>query len=232
MKSTVLVVADDAGRRHAVADVARAAGLGVLPVEATAAAIDAYHAVRPDLLVVGSDVPDNGAQELCRRFGSRTPVLVVTADADEIEELLFFHLGADDYVTSDVSPRILLARMRALLRRGAAAAGELGDVLVHGPLRVDRAERRVTVNGCEIHLTRTEFELMEMLLERPHAVVRRTDIAAQLWPGEVDCRHGIEVHMSRLRRKIREAGGPAVGESVRGIGYRLTATPFPPEAPA
>ncbi len=147
------------------------------------------------------------------------PVLMLTARADENDMLVGLGVGADDYLTKPFSMRELSARVNALLRRSLRAAQLAhGTELVLGEVRIDLAERRVHRGADEVHLTRTEFELLTLLAARPRAVVAREVLLAQLWGwGESGASRTIDSHVKALRRKL----GPDLIRTVHGVGYSL-----------
>jgi DNA-binding response OmpR family regulator len=160
--------------------------------------------------------------EVCRALRSHgsTPIVFLTARADELDELVGFAVGADDYVTKPFAPRLLLARVSSVLRR-ARSEPEDRTVFETGPLRVDLEARTATVDGTTLQLTRTEFDLLAALIENPKRVVPRETLLERVWGDWYGGDHVVEVHLSRLRSKVRKAAGVTVGVAVRGVGYRL-----------
>ena len=162
--------------------------------------------------------------EVCKRLradGDWTPVLFVTARDDEVDRILGLELGADDYVTKPFSPRELVARVRAVLRR--TAAGGPGDEPVYrvGLLTVDPAQRRVTADGTEVTLTATEFDLLAHLVRRPGRVYEREQLLSQVWGYEAAAgTRTVDVHVAQLRAKLGDAS-PI--RTVRGVGYSAQA---------
>jgi DNA-binding response OmpR family regulator len=151
-----------------------------------------------------------------RAEGRWLPVLMLSAKDGEYDQADGLDCGADDYLTKPFSYVVLLARLRALLRRGAP---ERPAVLVAGPLELDPARRRVTVAGAEVTLTAREYALLEYLLRRPGEVVSKTELLDHVWDAAVDTApNAVEVYIGYLRRKI----GRDLLETVRGAGYRLT----------
>ena len=175
-----------------------------------------------DVIVLDIMLPKLNGYEVLRqmRAGQNwTPVLMLTAKDGEFDETDAFELGADDYMTKPFSFRVLMARLRALLRRGTP---ERPAVLTVGTLSLDPARMVVERNGVPIPLTRLEFGLLEFLMRREDAVVTKTDILSNVW----DAHYGgsaniIEVYMSYLRRKIDTPFGTDTIETIRGVGYRL-----------
>ena len=175
-----------------------------------------------DVIVLDIMLPKLNGYEVLRqmRAGQNwTPVLMLTAKDGEFDETDAFELGADDYMTKPFSFRVLMARLRALLRRGTP---EQPTVLTAGTLSLDPARMVVERDGVPIPLTRREFGLLELLMHRKDTVVTKTDILSSVW----DAHYGgpaniIEVYMSYLRRKIDTPFSTNTIETIRGVGYRL-----------
>lgn len=181
----------------------------------------ARHPVRLVILDVG--LPGIDGLEVCRRLRARTsvPILILSARDDEIDRVAGLEAGADDYVGKPFSPRELLARVKAILRRGAGAGapGSGGaDVVSGGGVTVNRISREVTVEDAAVDLTGREFDLLAALLEHPNAVLDRDRLLELVWgfdfPGGT---RTVDVHVAQLRRKL---GRPDLIATVRGIGYK------------
>ncbi|GLY16374.1 response regulator transcription factor [Kineosporia rhizophila] len=183
-----------------------------------------------DLLVLDVMLPGLDGLEVCRRVQAQrpVPVLMLTARADETDRLIGLGVGADDYLTKPFSPRELVARVRALLRR-VQRAEELARAKVSRSeqldlgkgLMVDVGGRRVELSGQEVHLTRTEFDLLHALAQRPGRVVTREQMLAEVWawpdPPTSGASRTVDSHVKTLRRKI----GPERIRTVHGVGYAL-----------
>ena len=192
-------------------------------------ALEAVQRRRPDLVVLDLMLPDLDGLEVCRRLRWQTetrslPILIVSAKGEESDIVAGLELGADDYVTKPFSPKVLMARIRNLLRRGqpaeagAASSGRLapGD----GALVIDLDRHEVEVNGKPVMLTPTEFGILRCLAGRPGFVRTREQILGAVHgPTTVLSPRAVDVHMTALRRKLGDAGG--LIETVRGIGYRM-----------
>lgn len=188
--------------------------------------VDAKHAVQSneyDLVVLDRGLPDGDGRELCaqmRTGGNSTPVLMLTARdglGDKVEGL---DAGADDYLTKPFDYPELTARIRALLRRPAAAQT---PILAHDSLEMDPASRRVSRASITIPLTAREFALLEVLLRAPNETHHRTDLLERVWDANYDgLSNVVDVHIANLRRKLELPGLPDPIETVRGIGYRLS----------
>ncbi|UGQ13468.1 response regulator transcription factor [Yinghuangia sp. ASG 101] len=176
-----------------------------------------------DVVVLDIMLPGLNGYRVCaglRERGVWAPVLMLTAKDGDWDQADALDLGADDYLTKPFSFVVLLARLRALVRRGAAARPV---VLEAGDLALDPARRRVTRAGAEIRLTPREFALLEFLMRRAGDVVSKTEILAQVWDANYDGpANVVEVYVGYLRRKLASESAPAPIETVRGMGYRLT----------
>ena len=181
---------------------------------------------KPDLVVLDVMLPDIDGFELCRQIRqsavlSRTPVLFLTARSDEVDRVLGLEIGGDDYMTKPFSPRELIARVKAHLRREdmdvEPAAMEIG------PFRLDRTGRRVFLAGRELALTSTEFNLLEFFVTHPGRAYSRDQLLESVW-GEMRnvTPRTVDVHVRRLREQIEEqAENPRYLTTVRGFGYRF-----------
>jgi DNA-binding response OmpR family regulator len=171
------------------------------------------------LAILDLQLPDTDGLDLCRaiRSCSRLPVVMLTARDEEIDRVTGLELGADDYVTKPFSPRELVARVHAVLRRAEPENEE--DVLAAGDVVLDRRSRSATVAGADVELTAREFDLLWHLAERPGVVVGRERILERVWglsfPGGT---RTVDVHVGQLRRKLDR---PALIRTVRGSGYKL-----------
>jgi two-component system, OmpR family, phosphate regulon response regulator PhoB len=178
----------------------------------------------PDVILLDLMLPGMDGLEVCRqlRAGERTravPILILTAKAEETDQVVGFSMGADDYVTKPFSPKVLVQRVRALQRRVEAAA-DPGDVIEHLGVRIDRVRHRATVDGRDLDLTPTEFRLLECLLRQPGRAFTRPQLMdVAIGDGAVVLERTIDVHVKTLRKKL--GPGTEYIETVRGIGYRF-----------
>jgi DNA-binding response OmpR family regulator len=225
-RTTVLVVDDDA---KIVATITRYLEHGGMAAVSAANGIDALaraRAVRPDLIVLDRMLPELDGLSVCRilRAESSVPIIMLTARAAEHERLEGLDLGADDYVVKPFSPRELVARVRAVLRRGVAAEPNAVNVAVRvGDLVLDVLAHEARLNGVLVELTATEFRLLVILAQTPGRVYSRSELMEQLfgWDYEGTGR-GVDAHIKNLRRKLeRDAGSATIIETVFGVGYRL-----------
>lgn len=220
----LLVVEDDAKVASAVARGLRAEGF---TVEVAADGDEGlWRAVEGayDLIVLDVMLPGTNGYRLCaalRERGDWTPILMLTAKDGDQDEAEALETGADDYLRKPFSFEVLVARIRALLRRSVPGA-DGADVVSVGGLRLDPAARRVSRGGTEITLTAREFDVLEFLVRRPGLVQSKADILAGVWDFDFDGDPNIvEVYVGRLRRKVDEPFGVSSIETVRGAGYRL-----------
>lgn len=178
----------------------------------------------PDLVVLDLMLPGLGGLEICRelRAGGHTakiPILMLTAKAEETDQIVGFAVGADDYVTKPFSVKVLMQRIKVLLRRGVAPE-PAADVIESGKLKLDKRSHRVTYAGSDVDLTPTEFRLLETLMRQPGRAFTRHDLMeAAIGDGAIVLERTIDVHIKSLRRKLDDAS--EMVETVRGVGYRF-----------
>jgi DNA-binding response OmpR family regulator len=221
MKSRILVVEDDARTADSVALYLRHAGYEVRVVADGRAALDAAEADRPALVVLDVMLPAVDGIEVCRALRDRmnAAIIMLTARSTERDKLRGLDAGADDYVTKPFSPRELVARVAAVLRR----AGQSGRVLRAGDVEIDVAARAVRRGGSSIGLTPTEFRLLEALASAPGRAFTRRELAERAFGEDSDALdRTIDAHVMNLRRKLdpRRTGAPLI-VTVFGTGYRL-----------
>jgi DNA-binding response OmpR family regulator len=226
MTDTVLAIDDDPDVRDLVSLALREAGYRVVTAEDGPAGIAAYHAHQPSLIVLDIGLGAMDGLEVCRQLRAvgSTPIIFVTSRSDEVDQLVGFAAGADDYLTKPFSPKLLIARVGTVLRRSSGSEPEK-TTFEAGPISVDTETRIADVNGVELDLTRTEFDLLVMLVDNPRRVVNRQAMLENVWGSWYGDDHVVEVHMSRLRTKVKAAGGPRIGIAVRGVGYKLGLEP-------
>ncbi len=189
-------------------------------------AVEAAEAGAPDLIVLDLTLPGLDGVEVCRRIRtfSDAYVLMLTARDDEVDRVMGLEVGADDYVTKPFSPRELVARIRAMLRRPRTSGrGDESGARVVGSLSVDPLSRRVEFAEQEIVLTRIEFDLLDALAAKPSMVFSRRMLRDLVWGSDwYGDDHVVDVHIANLRKKLGPDGRRVV-ETVRGVGYRLGA---------
>jgi DNA-binding response OmpR family regulator len=228
--ASVLVVEDTDEIRELVATVLTKAGMDVRTVGSGEAAIAELRRQVPDVVVLDLGLPDVDGTEVCRqiRAESECYVLMLTARAEEVDLLIGLAVGADGYMAKPFSPRELVARVQAMLRRPrtpAPAEPVQDSVRRLAELEVDEESREVRVDGVVVDLTRTEFDLLAALASRPGRVLQRETLLREVWQTDWEGNlRLVEAHMSNLRRKLVAAGlnSPEI-RTVRGVGYRLVA---------
>jgi two-component system alkaline phosphatase synthesis response regulator PhoP len=179
---------------------------------------------RPDLIILDVMLPGTGGLDVCRtlRKETKTPIIMATAKSEEIDKILGLELGADDYVTKPFSPRELVARVKAVLRRTSTKAEEK-DELSFDHLTINLVKHEVRLKGDEVDLKPKEFDLLKLLCTNPGKVFTRDYLLEQLWGYDYlgDTRT-VDVHMRRLRQKIEEdPASPRYLKTVHGIGYKF-----------
>lgn len=188
-------------------------------------ALDAVARRAPDLVVLDLMLPDMAGTEVCRKLRadsrfSSLPVLMLTAKGEEVDRVVGFELGADDYMTKPFSPRELGLRIRAILRRAKDSAGARPKVLEKGALKLDEEAHRCFVAGEEVVLTTKEFQLLKSLMSNAGRVLTREGLLEKVWGSDITVTtRTIDTHMKRLREKLGSAGDRI--ETVRGVGYRF-----------
>ncbi|MGH3414231.1 MAG: response regulator [Marmoricola sp.] len=220
----VLVVEDEESYRDALSYLLSREGFEVGLAATGPEALAELGRHGADIVLLDLMLPGLSGTEVCRRIrqDSNVPVIMVTARDEEVDKVVGLELGADDYVTKPYSPRELVARIRAVLRRGAEP-DQSDDVLVADNVRLDAARHVVTVDGEEIALPRKEFELLELLLRNAGRVLTREQLIARVWgPDYVGDTKTLDVHVKRLRGRIEpDPARPRQLVTVRGVGYRL-----------
>jgi two-component system alkaline phosphatase synthesis response regulator PhoP len=183
---------------------------------------------QPDLIVLDLMLPGMDGLEVCRKLRSnpkfqQIPIIMLTAKGEEIDKVLGLELGADDYMTKPFSPRELLARIKARLRRPNSQEEADARIIIRGELRVDVTGFRVHVRGEETELTPKEFELLRVLAAHPGKVYSRDELLERIWGYEYDGdTRTVDVHVRHLRLKVeRDPSNPEYIETLRGIGYRF-----------
>ena len=184
------------------------------------AGLDAVERRQPRFVVLDLGLPDFDGFELCRRLrgSGDVPILILTARDEEADRIIGLELGADDYLTKPFSPRELVARVRAVLRRAEPVTPE-SQVIALGDLRVDLRSRRVMLGGLTVGLRTLEFELLAELARHPGQVVTRDRLLDRVWGlSFAGGTRTVDVHVAQLRKKL---GRPDLIQTVRGVGYRI-----------
>ena len=223
----VLIVEDEESLADPLAFLLRKEGFEATVVNDGSAALGTFDRVSPDIVLLDLMLPGMSGTEICKSLRTRSsvPVIMVTARDSEIDKVVGLELGADDYVTKPYSARELIARIRAVLRRGGDAADDdltIG-VLEAGPVRMDVERHIVAVNGQQITLPLKEFDLLEYLLRNSGRVLTRGQLIDRVWGADyVGDTKTLDVHVKRLRSKIEpDPANPKHLVTVRGLGYKL-----------
>lgn len=224
---TILVVEDDPAVARLIDHRLSQEGYRVVTAPDGEQGLRLFESVRPDLVILDLILPKIDGYEVCRimRKSSMVPIIVVSAKGDEVDKLVGFRMGADDYVTKPFSVAELAMRVGAVLRRCEGLRAERdGMILDYGELYIDRCRRTVTVRGREVELTPKEFDLLWVLASHVEYVFTREQLLYQVWQsdyeGDVD---NVTVLVSRLREKIEEdPSHPRYIRTVWGVGYKFT----------
>ena len=222
---TILVVEDEMKIARLVRDYLEHAGFEVLVVGEGGAAIASARGARPDLVVLDLGLPGTDGLDVARelRRTSSVPIIMLTARGDESDRVVGLELGADDYVVKPFSPKELVARVRAVLRRTDAARGDGPEVIRAGDVVLDVPKMRATVSGRPVDLTPTEFELLATLAREPGRVFTRPQLLDAIHGVAIESyERAIDAHVKNLRKKIEPApSDPRYLLTVRGAGYRF-----------
>ena len=222
----VLVVEDEESYSDALSYLLRKEGFEVSLASTGPDALTEFDRTGADIVLLDLMLPGLPGTEVCRRIRqvSNVPVIMVSAKDSEVDKVVGLELGADDYVTKPYSPRELVARIRAVLRRGQEVE-PASPALEAGPVRMDVERHVVTVNGEETRLPLKEFELLEMFLRNPGRVLTRGQLIDRVWGTDyVGDTKTLDVHVKRLRAKIEpDPSAPTYLVTVRGLGYKLEA---------
>jgi two-component system response regulator RegX3 len=224
----VLVVEDEPNLREPLVYLLEKEGYEVSEAEDGNKAISEFRSANIDLILLDLMLPGISGNEVCRiiRAESQVPIIMITAKDTEIDKVVGLEIGADDYVTKPYSTRELLARMKAVLRRGAEPNAAIDSgVLKAGPVVMDLDRHTVSVNGEQIQMPLKEFELLELLIENVNRVLTRGQIIDRVWGSNYfgDTKT-LDVHVKRVRSKIEEdPSRPKHLLTVRGLGYKFEA---------
>ncbi|GAA2086457.1 response regulator transcription factor [Aeromicrobium tamlense] len=220
----VLIVEDEASYSEALSYVLRKEGYDVAVAETGPDALTAFERGGADIVLLDLMLPGLSGTEVCRtiRQTSSVPIIMVSAKDTEVDKVVGLELGADDYVTKPYSPRELVARIRAVLRRGAPEEVDDDSVIEVGGVRMDVDRHLVTVDGAEVRLPLKEFELLEYFLRNSGRVLTRGQLIDRVWGADyVGDTKTLDVHVKRLRAKIEDdPAHPTVLTTVRGLGYK------------
>jgi two-component system OmpR family response regulator len=226
--SPILIVDDDPKIREVVRYALQKEGFETLEAGDGVEALRVFRQARPELVILDILMPEMDGTEVCRelRAESRVPIIFLSSKDDEVDRIVGLELGGDDYVTKPFSPRELVARVRAVLRRletkpDAEASNATPKTLTHGKLVLDLDRFQVRWDGRELVLTVTEFGLLRTLLEYPGKVYTRDELIERAYTdANVVSGRTIDSHIRRVRRKLAAAGGDPI-ETVHGLGYKI-----------
>jgi two-component system response regulator RegX3 len=226
--SSVLVVEDEQSLREPLVYILQREGFDVFEAVDGPSALLQWQNNSPDLILLDLMLPGMSGVDVCREIRTRSsvPIIMVTAKDSEVDKVVGLEIGADDYVVKPYSTRELLARIKAVLRRGAAPdSNESRSVLEAGPVRLDSERHAVTVNGQPVTLPLKEFELLEYLMDNTNRVLTRGQIIDRVWGSNYygDTKT-LDVHVKRIRSKIEpDPANPKFIMTIRGLGYKFEA---------
>lgn len=228
-ETRLLIIEDDDQLAKLLVEYLRPHGFALSRVATGDEGVARILETRPDLVVLDLMLPGLNGLDVCREVRSRYQgaILMLTASQSDTDHVAGLELGADDFVTKPIEPRVLLARIRTLLRRlrgeGAPDRSDANGILLVGPLRIDTRAREVHVEEQPVPLTGTEFDVLLMLAVHAGSVVEREALYEEVLGTRYDgIDRGMDVHVSRIRRKLQELGfDPTRLKSVRGVGYML-----------
>ena len=223
----ILIVEDEVSFSEALAFLLGKEGFEVSVAEDGQQAIDKFNKEGADLILLDLMIPVISGIEVCRtiRTSSQVPIIMLTAKDAEIDKVVGLELGADDYVTKPYSSRELIARIKAVLRRGVVDESTKGESGIHSVagIRLDIGKHQVTVNGEVVALPLKEFELLEFLMRNAGRVLTRSQLIDRVWGGDYygDTKT-LDVHIKRLRAKVEaDPANPVLIQTIRGLGYKL-----------
>ena len=214
----ILIIDDDVPIGNMLEELLVREGCQVSRAYSGTEALLALSAVKPDLILLDLMLPGLSGEEVLPKIQG-VPVIVLSAKVDVESKVSLLLGGAADYMTKPFDPKELLARITVALRRGTR---QTDGALTHGPLRLDPDARQVFVHEAEVHLTRTEYAILKLLMASPKRVVTKSALLERIAEDTPDCTESsLKTHMSNLRKKLRDAGAGDCVESVWGIGFKL-----------
>ena len=221
-KKLILIADDEVGIHESLRIYLTREGYEVYSVFRGDDVMEAFTKMRPDLVILDIMMPGRSGTQVCAdiRAISMTPIIMLTAKGEEVDKLLGFALGADDYLVKPFETSELFARIRALSRRGAMPL--LNETTQLGDLLLNRSTRTLTRNSRVIQLTGREFQLLDLLMQNNHQVLTREILLDRIWGLETEVTpNTLDAYVRLLRKKIEQPGEPELIENVRGVGYRL-----------
>ncbi len=225
MKKRILIADDEPDVIKLLQKNLEAAGFEVLKAVDGVSALGLTRKDKPALLILDVMMPGVSGLEVCRTLKNdpktaRLPIILLTARQEEVDRVLGFEFGADDYVVKPFSPREVTLRVQALLRRNNPASPAGGVMLRAGVITIDRLALRVAVQNQDVELTRTEFKLLSTLMENSGRVLSREALLQSAWPSDANIEiRTVDTHLRRLREKLGPAG--ELIQTIRGFGYRM-----------
>jgi DNA-binding response OmpR family regulator len=222
MPQLILVVEDEPKVARIARDYLEKNGFRVLLAADGQSALTTARREKPDLVILDLLLPNMDGREVCRilRRESDVPIIMLTALSEEIDQITGLEIGADDYITKPFSPRAMVARVRALLRRTRGEVKAPGMIRVGG-LEVDPEKYSVSFNGAPVKLTPNEFKLLHLLASRPGQTLTREGLLDDLHGAASSMDRSVDSHIKNLRRKLEAASGDSMIETVYGVGYRF-----------
>ncbi len=222
MPELILVVDDEPKVVRLARDYLEKHGFRVVSAADGQSALAVARRDKPDLIILDLMLPGMDGREVCKvlRRNSDVPIIMLTALSEEIDQVTGLELGADDYITKPFSPRALVARVRALLRRSKGGI-KIRSVIRVGGLEIDLEKHSVMFDGTPVKLTPNEFKLLELLAARPGQTLTREQLLDDLHGSALSFDRSIDSHIKNLRKKLEAAAGQPMIETVYGIGYRF-----------
>ena len=224
MSSRILVVDDEPNIRDVICFALERAGMATTVARTGAEAMIAWRRIVPDLIVLDIGMPEMDGLDVCRqiRRTSDVPILFLSARDEEVDRIIGLELGGDDYVTKPFSPRELVARVKAILKRSGGAGTRAAELLARGPLRLDRGAHSATWDGKAVPLTALEFAVLAALLARPDMVFSRDLLITAAYGANIHvAERTIDSHVRNIRAKFQAVGCASVITTVHGVGFRL-----------
>lgn len=223
MSALILIVEDEPQLAEVLEAYAQQDGYRTERAADGYSALNAYRAASPDLILLDVMLPGRSGLDVLKtvRAESATPVILVTARAEESDQIVGLELGADDYVVKPFRPREVMARVRAVLRRTGSGADPARRPLRVGKLEIDRLAVTARVDGKVLILTPAEFRLLAHLAETPERAFTRDELLAAALPDSDALERVVDAHLASVRRKLEAAGAAGLLRTVRGVGYRL-----------
>jgi two-component system response regulator RegX3 len=221
----VLVIEDEESFREALEFILTKEGFQIECAADGLAGLTAFEKYNPDIVLLDLMLPGMSGTDVCKtiRAKSNVPIIMLTAKDAEIDKVVGLEVGADDYVTKPFSSPELVARIRAVLRRGTIEVQDAGDVIELGPIKLDSARHSVQVSGQEVTMPLKEFEVLEYLMDNAGRVLTRGQLMDRVWGSNyVGDGKTLDVHIKRIRSKIeQDPANPTLLHTVRGLGYKF-----------